>query len=117
MEVLLPVSSLDTLGRHESAALTVTSGVATVTLDSAAITAVANQAGGEQIALAVAPVAAEDLNEQQQAAVGGAPVFDLHLRSDDITITHFGGGKCHRLHSLSFAQRPDGRWRCGILPG
>lgn len=92
VEVLLPVSSLDTLGRHESAALTVTSGVATVTLDSAAITAVANQAGGEQIALAVAPVAAEDLNEQQQAAVGGAPVFDLHLRSDDITITHFGGG-------------------------
>ena len=110
VEVLLPVSSLDTLGRHERATLTVASGVATVTLDSTAITAVANQALGEHIALAVAPVAAEDLNDKQQAVAGDAPVFDLHLKSGDVAISHFGGGSATVSipHILSEGQTANG---------
>lgn len=92
VEVHLPVSSLDALGSHESAALTVTSGVATVTLDSTALTAVASQARDTHVVLQVTPVAPEDLSGPQQSAADGAPVFDLYLRSGDTAIPHFGGG-------------------------
>lgn len=110
VEVLLPVSALDTLGRHQQAALTVTSGLASVTLDSAAITTAANQALGEQITLAVAPVASGDLNAQQQAAVGDAPVFELHLKSGGTSISHFGGGSAMVSipHALSDDQTEEG---------
>ena len=110
VEVRLPVSALDTLGGHALAALTVISGAAAVTLDSAAITAVASQARGEQVTLAVAPVAAADLNAQQQAAVGSAPVFELHLKSDGTAIPHFGGGSATVSipHTLSHGQTAEG---------
>ena len=110
VEVLLPVASLDTLGQHESAVLTVSSGAATVTLDSAAITAVARQAQGPQVALTVSPVAAGDLNGHQQSAAGDAPVFDLHFTSDGASIPHFGGGSAtvSLPHVLSPGQSAHG---------
>lgn len=110
VEVLLPVASLDTLGQHESAVLTVSSGAATVTLDSAAITAVAQQAQGLQVALTVSPVAAGDLNGHQQSAAGDAPVFDLHFTSDGTSIPHFGGGSAtvSLPHTLSPGQSAHG---------
>lgn len=110
VEVVLPVPALDRLGGHENARFTVTSGVATVTLDSVAITAVASQSDGAQITLVASPVAAEDLNEKQQAVAGGAPVFDLHLKSGDTAIPHFGGGSATVSipHLLSEGQDADG---------
>lgn len=110
VEVLLPVSALDTLGGHEEARFTVVSGVAAVTLDSAAITSVAQQSRGGQITLMVSPVAAEELNQQQQAAADGAPVFDLHLKSGGTSIPHFDGGMATVSipHLLSDGQHADG---------
>ena len=110
VEVALPVVSLDTLGRNESSSLTVASHVATITLDSAAITALASQAPGDKITLAVSPVPREKLNEKQQAVVGDAPVFDLHLRSGGVAINHFDGGKAtvSLPHTLGEEQEAHG---------
>lgn len=111
VEVLLPVSSLDALGGHESARLTVASGVATVTLDAAALSSVTEQSRGTKVTLAAAPVAAEDLNEKQQAAAGGAPVFELRLKSGGAAIPHFGEGSATVSipHALPHGQQPGGK--------
>lgn len=110
VEVTLPVSSLDTLGRHESASLVVTSQVAVVTLDSAAITSAAGQAQGQQLTLSVSPVDAGSLSQEQQAAVGEDPVFELQLKSGAAHISHFEGGTATVSvpHTLSDGQEAGG---------
>lgn len=112
VEIRLPVSSLDALGKHESASLTVISDVAQVVLDSAAITAVAQQAASGQLTLAVTPADPSDLNDKQQAAAGEASVFELRLHSGGEEISHFGQGQAvvSLPHTL-----PDGQDGSGVI--
>lgn len=110
VQVTLPASSMGTLGENAQAELTVSSAVGSVTLDSAAISAVAEQAQGETVTLTVAPVAPEDLTEQQKQAVGEALVFDLTLHSGGERISDFGGGKATASlpYTLDEQQDPAG---------
>lgn len=109
VKVTLPVSSLQTLGKNVDAVLTITSGVAEVTLDSDAISAVASQARST-VTLSVAPVAASELNSRQKEAVGSAPVFDLSFKSGSTSISDFDGGRVSVTlpYTLKSGQTADG---------
>ena len=91
VQVTLPAASLETLGGHEDATLTITSSVGALTLDSTAITSVAGQAG-QNITVSVALVPGEELNQHQQETAGEDPVYELTIQSGRRTITDFDGG-------------------------
>lgn len=109
VQVTLPAASLETLGEHSDATLTITSDVGEVTLDSTAITSVAAQAG-TNVTVAVAPVDPADLNDRQQTAVGEAPVYDLSIKSGNRTITDFDGSwiTVSLPYDLADGRDPDG---------
>ena len=91
VEVTLPADALTTLAAREDAELVVTSDVARVAFDSAALTAIMQQAE-QEIVLSVSPVAPAQLNEAQAAAADGFPVVELTLRSGDTVISDFSAG-------------------------
>lgn len=92
VNVSLPADSLKTLAAAQGSTLAITSKVAEVKLDHAALAAVAGQATGKSITIEVAPVAADKLNDAQKAAVGDAKVVDVELFSGGAAISDFGGG-------------------------
>lgn len=93
LNVELPAASLKTLAGAENASLAITSGVAAVTLDHTALSALANSATGSTVTLEVVPVAAAALNEAQKASVGEtATVVDLALLCDGVAIESYGEG-------------------------
>lgn len=92
MELTLPVEVLESLGGHAGAALSVTSSLAGVELDSDALTSVAYQATGETAVLTVAAVASSQLSERQRQVAGNAPVYALSLTSGSTDINTFGAG-------------------------
>ena len=91
VEVTLPADALTTLAAREDAELVVTSDVARVAFDSAALKAITQQAE-QEIVLSVSPVAPAQLNEAQAAAADGFPVVELTLRSGDTVISDFSAG-------------------------
>ena len=91
VEVTLPADALTTLAAREDAELVVTSDVARVAFDSAALKAITQQAE-QEIVLWVSPVAPAQLNEAQAAAADGFPVVELTLRSGDTVISDFSAG-------------------------
>lgn len=92
INVTLPVDSLSTLSENADAKLVLTSDVAQVSFDAAALAAIAGQADDE-VVLSVAPVEADGLNDAQKTAVGDRPVFDLSLQSGDALVSDFQSGK------------------------
>lgn len=92
IDVTLPVDSLSTLSENADAKLVLTSDVAQVSFDAAALAAIAGQADDE-VVLSVAPVEADGLNDAQKTAVGDRPVFDLSLQSGDALVSDFQSGK------------------------
>lgn len=92
IDVTLPVDSLSTLSENADAKLVLTSDVAQVSFDAAALAAIAGQANDE-VVLSVAPVEADGLNDAQKTAVGDRPVFDLSLQSGDALVSDFQSGK------------------------
>ncbi|WP_312280166.1 S-layer homology domain-containing protein, partial [Oscillibacter sp.] len=92
LSVTIPADALETLAGHKDAALTITSGVAQVTLDRNALMAVARQAGTD-VTISVKPVTISDLNTDQQKATGGSKVFDISIASGSAAEIHdLGGG-------------------------
>lgn len=92
LSVTIPADALETLAGHKDAALTITSGVAQVTLDRNALMAVARQ-GGTDVTVSVKPVTISDLNTDQQKATGGSRVFDISIASGSTAEIHnLGGG-------------------------
>lgn len=93
----LPVASLGMVAKiSEEATLTVSMADATVVLDAATLTAVADQADGATVTLEVKQVKAETLNDAQQEAIED---LDVHgtvsaaFLSGDKYIHDFDGGK------------------------
>jgi hypothetical protein len=64
-----------------------------VTLTPQAARSAVSQAAGANIALEVRTVSPASLNARQQAAVGGAPVYDISLTSGGEYIVSFQGGR------------------------
>ena len=90
VKVDLPAKSLETLSAAEGATLSITSDVADVVLDSESTAALAEQATGSTVTVAVKP--ATGLNSAQKEAVEGATVIDVSVTSGGKQITDFGGG-------------------------
>ncbi|WP_312634754.1 DUF3783 domain-containing protein [Oscillibacter sp.] len=92
LSVTIPADALETLAGHKDAALTITSGVAQVTLDRNALMAVARQ-GGADVTVSVKPVPISDLNTVQKRATGDSKVFDISIASGSAAEIHdLGGG-------------------------
>ena len=90
VKVDLPAKSLKTLSAAEGATLSITSDVADVVLDSESTAALAEQATGSTVTVAVKP--ATGLHSAQKEAVEGATVIDVSVTSGGKQITDFGGG-------------------------
>lgn len=105
----LPTSAIKEIGATEGGTLTVKLTAGNVTFDTAALKAVADQAGS-QITLTLTPVKTSALNASQKKAVGDAPVFDLRLLGGSKAITNFKGGNVTVTlpHTLSKGQEPAG---------
>ena len=106
MEVTLPTSSLKDLAKTSNGELVITSDVATVTVDSAALENILADAGSK-VTLNVYSVAKSELNSRQQAVVGNAPVFDFSFVSGNDTISNFGGGTVTVTVSYSLSSNLD----------
>lgn len=92
LEVTLPAGSLETLAKANNSSLVITSGIAEVSLDHTALSALVREAAGSTIVLTVVPVEESALNAAQREAVGGAEVVDLSLASDGAAILDYSGG-------------------------
>ena len=101
VNVNLPVKSLEALAQAEGATLSITSDVANIALDSASTAALAEQATGSTVTLAVKPAA---LNSAQAEAVKDATVIDVSVTSGGQQITSFGGG----VLTISVKYTPSG---------
>ena len=91
MTVTLPVEALKTLGASGTA-VSITSALAGVKLDSDAMASLAYQAAGETVVLTVASVASSQLSERQRQVAGSAPVYLMSLASGGTDIYTFGAG-------------------------
>lgn len=87
----LAAEPLEQLAGAEGAKLSVTSPVGSLTLDAAALQAVAGQSSGE-LTFTILPVAPDGLNRQQQLAAQSDPVFHVSIRSDGAERSDLGGG-------------------------
>ena len=99
----LPVSSLQTLSQNGQAKLQILSDAGSVTLDAAAISALAQQAGGVDLTIGIAPVEKDSLNEQQQAAAGDAPVYELSVTSSGVAVYSIAGGSAELMLPYTLA--------------
>lgn len=92
LEVSLPADSLKDLAKEEGA-LAVTSDIASIELDSAALDALVGQATGSTITLDVAQTKTEDMSATQTTALAKAEdtpaVYNLSLLSDGNAISEF----------------------------
>ena len=94
-KVELPVDALETLVEAEKP-LTLVTGDTTVTLDAAALAAVAESAKGEDITILVEEIKDAELNEKQQAAVADREVaitISAEVFAGDQYVGDFKGGK------------------------
>ena len=109
MTVALPVEALETLGAS-GAAVSITSALAGVKLDSDAMASLAYQAAGETVILTVASVASSQLSERQRQVAGSAPVYLMSLASGGEDIYTFGAGviTLQVPHVLTGRQLPAG---------
>lgn len=94
-EVELPVAALDTLIEAEKP-LTIVTGETTVTLDAAALAAVAEAANGKDVSVRVEQIETETLNKKQQEAVADREVMvtiSANILVGDEYVGDFKGGK------------------------
>ena len=87
----IPQTSFDTISDSKAGSLTISSAVASVTLDDAALSAIKAAAGGD-ITLTVKPADTSKLSAAVQAEIGGRPVYNLSITSGSTAVSKFGGG-------------------------
>ena len=100
--LIIPVSAIEALaaqaedGENEPLGLELVLSASSVTLDAAALNAVARQAVGDTISLHVEEVGPAALNTAQQAVIAAQPssalIVEVTLRSGNTVISDFDGG-------------------------
>ncbi|SBW00519.1 exported hypothetical protein [uncultured Eubacteriales bacterium] len=90
VSVTLPKAVVTTLTSGE-ASLTVSSAVATVTLDNTALAEISKQASGD-VTITATEVDISALSTEAKTAIGTRPVYDLKITSGSTTVSSFGGG-------------------------
>jgi hypothetical protein len=98
-EVDIPAAALKAVAEAKEAVLTVESDISVITLDSAALNAIAAKAGdGETVKIIVETVdKTEALNARQLSAVGENPVIELSITVGTTAITDLGGNVTVRV--------------------
>jgi hypothetical protein len=90
VSVTIPKTAVSSLKGGE-VSLTVSSSVATVTLDSATLSEIGKQTNGDvKITATTADTSA--LSDESKSAIGTRPVYDLKITSGNTTVSSFGGG-------------------------
>ena len=90
VSVTLPQSAVTTLTSGE-ASLTVSSTVATVTLDSATLAEIGKQTSGD-VTITATAADTSALSADTKTAIGTRPVYDLKITSGSTAVSSFGGG-------------------------
>ncbi len=90
VSVTLPQAAVSTLTDGE-ASLTVSSTVATVTLDSTTLAEIGKQASGD-VTITATAADTSALSADTKTAIGIRPVYDLKITSGSTTVSSFGGG-------------------------
>ncbi|SBW00541.1 exported hypothetical protein [uncultured Eubacteriales bacterium] len=90
VSVTLPKAAVTTLTSGE-ASLTVSSAVATVTLDSGTLAEISKQTSGD-VTITATAADASALSAEAKTAIGTRPVYDLKITSGSTTVSSFGGG-------------------------
>ncbi|SHI18744.1 S-layer homology domain-containing protein [Sporobacter termitidis DSM 10068] len=90
MSVTIPQAAVSSLTDGVNA-LTISSSVATVTFNGAALTEIGKKTAGDITITAQKP-GATALSDQGKAVIGSRPVYDLKITSGGTTISSFGGG-------------------------
>lgn len=111
VQAVLPTASLESVASSDVETLTISSPVGQITLDSDALSAVAEQAGEASVTVALSVVdKAATLTAAQQEAVGDAPVYDISIHSGDEHISTFGDGQLAITlpHTLGEGEDPTG---------
>lgn len=91
VKTTVPAASIGALAEG-GAALTISTGLGSVTLDPAALAAIAARAGAEQVTLSIATVDGAGLTPAQKASAGGGLVVDLSVTAGRAAVSSFGGG-------------------------
>ncbi|MET0015946.1 S-layer homology domain-containing protein, partial [Oscillibacter sp.] len=90
VSVTLPQSAVTALTSGE-ASLTVSSSVATVTLDSATLAEISKHTSGD-VTITATAADTTALSAETKTAIGTRPVYDLKITSGSTTVSSFGGG-------------------------
>ena len=91
VSVEVPKASVSDISSGTGADLKIHTPVGNVTIPNGALAAVASQASGSTVSVVVESVEPKALTEEQQALVGGNPVFDISILSGGKNISSFGG--------------------------
>ena len=95
VKATFPTDSLEAIAQSRVEALRLSSQTATVELDQAALSAIAQSARGSQVSLEIDVLGASDLSAQQQELVGDRPVYRFTVASAGAEIHSLGNGTAH----------------------
>lgn len=90
VETHIPGSAIKEVAGSAADELTVSSPVAALTFDKAALNTISGAASGE-VTVSVAKVDASTLSEEAKQAVGNHPVYNFRVTNGDQTVSQFGG--------------------------
>lgn len=90
VEASLPKAAVTEVAGSKISALTVSTPVAAITFDNAAINTISKEAAAD-VKIAASEIDAAGLSEETKAAVGDRPVYNFSVTSGNKTISQFGG--------------------------
>ncbi|HWR60235.1 MAG TPA: leucine-rich repeat protein, partial [Clostridia bacterium] len=90
VETSIPKAAITGIANSKTNALTVTTPVASITFDKAAISAISKEAT-DDVKITASKVDSASLTEETKAVVGDRPVYNFSVTSGDKTISQFGG--------------------------
>lgn len=87
----IPAASFHSMAADTSATLEISTGIATLSLNSAAVDSISSSASGD-VVISMSQVNTSALSEQLQKTVGDRPVYNFSVSSNGQSISDFGSG-------------------------
>jgi hypothetical protein len=91
VSLTIPAGSFGQLADNTDAALTVSSGIGTITFDSNAVDSIKAAAGTGDVSVSIQQVKTSSLPAETQQQIGNRPVYDFSVTSKGTEISSFGG--------------------------
>ncbi|GBG11237.1 hypothetical protein PAT3040_06029 [Paenibacillus agaridevorans] len=93
IDVEIPRSFFKQVADNTHASLKVDAGIGTILFDNKAMGSINSSAGAETITISIGRVENAAFNEEIRSKIGDRPVYDFSIRSGDMQISEFNGGK------------------------